>query len=933
MLLLSIGLLAALLAADLATTGSGVVLAAFALLVTVAGAGALAAWTTVLRRRATEAARREQLLNRVGDLLGDVTGDPDGALGRVAEIAVPGLADWCAIDLLEDDGTIRRAGVAHVDPARRAVAEELGRRWPARPDDPEGAGLTIRTGASQAFTHIPPVDRWPAGTRDPEHLRLLDELGMGSGMVVPLTARGRTLGAITLLAGEGGRRYDGADLALAEEVGRRCALAIDNLRLLAESQAASRRLEESFALLDTLFGSAPIGLGFLDLQGRFVRVNDRLAEINGVPAAAHVGRTVDELVPHLDLSADDSVRRVIETGRAVIEEDVTGETPGAPGLRREWLASYYPVWRGEQMLGVGIVVLEVTDRRAADRALRAQTDRYETLLLALSEVGEGMVVLEGDLLIYANPAFEELSGYPLDELRAMASVWGLVPDWHRSEAQRRAELRAREGMVDPHYELVIEHRSGRLVDLDVAAAPLIVDDREQLVVVVRDITSRKRAEAEREQALALERQAREAAEAAEARMALLARASAVFDSSLEERETLERIARLTVEEVADTCTILLAHPDRPARQAISVARDPRREAQLAALEGHWPESMTPQRTVAAVRRAGRASLLRHLGRRLGEGGAPEHAEAFRRLGLSATALVPLKAGGRTFGALSCGLADPPSPDHERETLSLLDELGQRASLAIENARLYAERTAVARTLQRSLLPAGLPAIRGVELAARYRPAREGNEGGGDFYDCFATGDGEYALVIGDVCGKGVEAAAVTALARHTMRASVLHGQDPVGVLAELNEALLRQELDLRFCTVLYVGLRRAAGGWEASIASGGHPLPLVLRADGSVAQAGRTGTLLGVVPDPDLRADRLLLVPGDTLVAYTDGVIEASPLDDAFGPRAFAGFLGGQAGRPAEEVATAIEQEVLALQTGRLRDDVALVVLRVASGT
>jgi phosphoserine phosphatase RsbU/P len=165
-----------------------------------------------------------------------------------------------------------------------------------------------------------------------------------------------------------------------------------------------------------------------------------------------------------------------------------------------------------------------------------------------------------------------------------------------------------------------------------------------------------------------------------------------------------------------------------------------------------------------------------------------------------------------------------------------------------------------------------------------------------------------------------------------MRASVLHGQDPVGVLAELNEAILRQGLDLRFCTVLYVALRRGEGGWEARIASGGHPLPLVLRADGSVVQAGHAGTLLGIVPDPDLSADRVVLGPGDALVAYTDGVIEASPLDDAFGPRAFAGFLGGQAGRPAGAIASAVEDEVLALQSGRLRDDLALVVLRVASG-
>jgi sigma-B regulation protein RsbU (phosphoserine phosphatase) len=133
--------------------------------------------------------------------------------------------------------------------------------------------------------------------------------------------------------------------------------------------------------------------------------------------------------------------------------------------------------------------------------------------------------------------------------------------------------------------------------------------------------------------------------------------------------------------------------------------------------------------------------------------------------------------------------------------------------------------------------------------------------------------------------------------------------------------------------VLYVALRPEGEGWEAGIASGGHPLPLVLRAGGEVHQVGRTGTLLGIVPDPDLGAERVTLGPGDALVLYTDGVIEASPLDDAFGPAAFAVFLERQAGRRAGEIATAVEEQVLALQDGSLRDDVALVVLRVASGT
>jgi PAS domain S-box-containing protein len=785
------------------------------------------------------------------------------------------------------------------------------------------------------------VSAWPQGTRDPAHVQILAGLGLRSGMIVPLSVRGRTIGAITLMAAESGRRYTPRDLALAQELARRCAVAIDNGRLLDSARAAQARLTESLAVVDSLFDLAPIGLAHYDRELRYVRINGRLAEINGVPAEQHLGRRTGEILPAMAEMIETALHTVLRTGEAVVFEEMGGDF-GPSGRRREFHVSYYPVRRGGEVIGVGTVVFEVTDRRAMERALRSQTDRYETLMLALSEVGEGMVVLEGDHLVYANPAFEQLSGYALDELRALDSIWQLVPDWHRGEARRRARMRAEEGLVDPHYDLLLEHRGGRLVDLEAAAVPLWVDEREQLVAVVRDITARKRAEAEREHAHALERQAREAAEAAERRMGLLAAASELFDETLDEESTLERVARLIVAEVADTCVVALAGrdddgADPEARQAIAVAREPRREALMAALAPRWPAELGAEETVSRVTTAGHAELVRHFGRTLESFAEdPAHLEQVRGLGLAAVALVPLRARGRIFGALACGFEAAPAPDHEREVLSLLEDLARRAALAMDNARLYAERTHVARTLQRSLLPPALPAIPGVSLAARYRPAGEGTEVGGDFYDCFATSRDEYALLIGDVCGKGAEAAAVTALARYTMRASVLHSESPVRVLSELNAVLLREDLDLRFCTVLYAALAPAPGpgtGWQARVASGGHPLPLLLRADGTVVQPGRSGTVLGIVDDPALEEETVALHPGDSLILYTDGVTEASPIDGRFGLDALAELVGSLHGRSAADIAEAIEARVLAVQSGRPRDDIALVVLQVASAT
>jgi serine phosphatase RsbU (regulator of sigma subunit) len=182
-----------------------------------------------------------------------------------------------------------------------------------------------------------------------------------------------------------------------------------------------------------------------------------------------------------------------------------------------------------------------------------------------------------------------------------------------------------------------------------------------------------------------------------------------------------------------------------------------------------------------------------------------------------------------------------------------------------------------------------------------------------------------------VCGKGAEAAAITALARYTLRASVLHSASPATVLRELNEALLRQGLDYRFCTVLYASVRPVAGGAEVVVATGGHPLPLVLRSGGEVETVGRPGTLLGIVPDPDISQERVRLEAGDSLVLYTDGVIEASPADDALGPQRLAEFLTERGDRDAARVAESIERKALDVQGGRLRDDVAVLVLRVRS--
>ena len=252
----------------------------------------------------------------------------------------------------------------------------------------------------------------------------------------------------------------------------------------------------------------------------------------------------------------------------------------------------------------------------------------------------------------------------------------------------------------------------------------------------------------------------------------------------------------------------------------------------------------------------------------------EHYASMIAIGMRSAIVVPMTARGRRSARSPWSTAARAAASTST-TWSWPQELARRCATAVDNARLYAERSYIARTLQQSLLPVELPDIPGVEAAARFRPTGEGNEVGGDFYDVFETGSRGWTIVMGDVCGKGPDAAAVTALARYTLRAAAMRELLPSRSLAVLNEALLRQRDDRRFCTVAYAYLEKLDDGARVGISTGGHPLPLLLRADGSVEPVGAPGTLLGVVPDPNLEDRAVTLAPGDALVFYTDGVIES----------------------------------------------------------
>ena len=255
-------------------------------------------------------------------------------------------------------------------------------------------------------------------------------------------------------------------------------------------------------------------------------------------------------------------------------------------------------------------------------------------------------------------------------------------------------------------------------------------------------------------------------------------------------------------------------------------------------------------------------------------------------------------------------------EYERELL----RSKQRAEESDKHSRL------LARTLQQSLIPPALPPIPDLDIAAAYRPAGSGDEVGGDFYDVFEVGDGDWVVVIGDVCGKGVEAAVVTALARYTVRAAAARLASPSEILETLNAALLRHGSD-RFCTVALARLSTRNGTWGLTLSSGGHPLPLLTRAGARPASLGVHGTLLGMFDALVLHDHELALRPGDQLVFFTDGVTEGRRGRDFYGDERLHVAVAGHASAGA--VVDRVLHDVLQFQEGAPADDIAIVVIRV----
>jgi serine phosphatase RsbU (regulator of sigma subunit) len=418
---------------------------------------------------------------------------------------------------------------------------------------------------------------------------------------------------------------------------------------------------------------------------------------------------------------------------------------------------------------------------------------------------------------------------------------------------------------------------------------------------------------------------------------LLADAGALMEDALNQRERAQHLARLAVPSLGDVALVDVVTPDGTIERIAAQSGGSEVADALVKLRRNEPIDPQGPHPVAEVIRSGRTRYLDQLTDEQIEGITTRETEreTLRSHRFKSCVVLPLGARGAVLGALTLWIMRPAKTFDEtaRRTAK---RLADRAALALDNARLHEQQSHIASVLQHSLLPRSLPQINGFETSSRFLAAGEAYEVGGDFYDVFRSGAGSWTAVIGDVCGKGPEAAALTALARYTVRTASSPDHAPSDILRTLHDSISSEHADLRFCTAALARIQTPSNGRgsaQLTVCLGGHPLPLILRKNGRVDPVGEPGTLLGALPSPMLSDVEATLAVGDSLVLYTDGVLDVRDRSIRDDPEWLEKELGEASGKGADEIAELLSQAAIKRHGGEARDDIAVLVLHRHGGS
>jgi PAS domain S-box-containing protein len=625
----------------------------------------------------------------------------------------------------------------------------------------------------------------------------------------------------------------------------------------------------------------------------------------GIAAEAALGRDLVDLVVPEELR--ESARDCLAGGGAdePVPADLLGRRIELPARRQdsgsEFQVELTVVRAPEPGSGPTVFARDVSHRAELERT-RAH--------LALVVAGTQDAVLSKDLegvVTTWNPAAETLYGYTPDEAIGR-HVSFLIPDDLKHEVQTILSA-VRRGEALNTYETRRVRKDGTEIDVSLTISPIAAGSSGGLSgasVIARDITIERR-----------RRRARD----------FLIAATRDLDASLDPTETARNIVSKAVPELAEVCVIDFIRSDRRIGDSVAASVIPGAAERLEKIRRDSPLEPDGDHPVAQVLREDEPMIWRDLkspGVSSTVAQTEEHQALIDDAGYSSAAVVGLVARGRKIGALSF-LHATSNVRYETVDLEFLGELGDRAALALDNARLYQERDAIARNLQRGLRPPRPARVPGLESSVVFEAAGRGIEIGGDLYDVLPTEDGCWVLV-GDVAGKGSAAAGVSVAVRHAVRGLTREIDEPEEVLGRVNELLLEGTGLNDFATAVLIRLRQDGDDWTLTAACAGHPPPVHVRRGGARLLGG--GTVLGALQDAKVQRHDAHFAPGDTLILCTDGWLEAGPPSEHREPLELARLGEYLASLALEELIARLRADAMSRSEGELHDDIVLLALR-----
>jgi PAS domain S-box-containing protein len=642
----------------------------------------------------------------------------------------------------------------------------------------------------------------------------------------------------------------------------------------------------------------------LDEEMRVVEWSEAAGALFGIDRAEAIGTDLVELIVPAELR--DSVRYCLSGGEGEppTNDELLGRRIEMPARRADgagFRAELTIVRAATEGAGPTVFARDVSHRLEADRT-RAHMEQ----VVAGSRDAVYSKDLHGSVITW-NPAAERLYGYAAEEAVGR-HVSFLMPEGLKNEADEIL-ARVRQGEHLETHETRRVRKDGTEFDVSLTISP-IGSEAGQLYgasVIARDVTSERR-----------RRRARD----------FLIAATRDLDASLDPEETARNIVDKAVPELAEVCVIDFIRADGRIGDSVAAAAIPGAAARLERIRRESPLEPEGDHPVAQVLRAGEPGIWFDLKEpEVADAVAQnvEHRALMDDMGYESAAVVGLIARGRKIGALSFLHANA-SRHYEQSDLEFLVELGERAALALDNARLYQERDAIARNLQRGLRPPRPARVEGLESSVVFEAAGRGIEIGGDLYDVLPTDDGCWVL-IGDVAGKGSAAAGVSVALRHVVRGLIREIEEPEEVLVRVNELLLEGTGLNDFATAVLLRLRGdASGNWTLAVASAGHPPPVHVRKGGARLLGG--GTVLGALNDAKVERHDAVLEQGDTLVLCTDGWLEAGPPSEHRDPLELARLAEYLAPLALEELTARLRGDALSRCGGEMQDDIVLLALR-----